>query len=99
MKAADILALAARLVIGDRQKSHGDKYKNHHNIATLWNAYLLVRRDPTSQLSPGDVATMMGLLKIARGELGDPNPDNPVDGAAYLAIRGELDSYDPAADT
>lgn len=99
MNAADILAVAAQLVTGDRQRSHGDKYRNHHNIATLWNAYLLIRRDPTAQLSPGDVATMMSLLKIARNELGEPNPDNPVDGAAYQAIRGELDSYEPASDS
>lgn len=92
MKAGDILALAAELVTGDRQKSHGDKLRNHQNIATLWNAYFQIRRDTNAPLTPGDVATMMALLKIARGELGEPNPDNPVDGAAYLAIRGELDA-------
>ena len=92
VKASDILLLAAQLVTGDRQKSHGDKFRNHFNIATMWNAYLRIRRNPGSPLTPSDVATMMGLLKIARGELGDVNPDNPVDGAAYIAIRGELDS-------
>ena len=37
-----------------------------------------------------DVAMMMALLKIARTKTGNPNKDDLVDGAAYLAIAGEL---------
>ena len=33
---------------------------------------------------------MMSLLKIARTKTGSPNKDDLIDGAAYLAIAGEL---------
>ena len=36
------------------------------------------------------VAMMMALLKIARTKTGSPNKDDLIDGAAYLAIAGEL---------
>jgi len=92
VKAREICQKAGALVAGDRQNTHGDKRKNHENIATLWNAYLLIRRRDADLLVAEDVATMMALLKIARMELGAFNPDDAVDGAAYLAIRGELDA-------
>lgn len=92
MKAAQFLAKAISLVGGDRQATHGPKERNHDNIAVLWNAYLKIRREPDAELDCSDIATMMALLKIARMELGEFNPDDAVDGAAYLAIRGELDA-------
>lgn len=92
MKADEICRLAAGLVSGERSRTHGDKRCNHQNIATLWNAYLSIRRYSGSPLTASDALTMMALLKIARMELGDFNPDDAVDGSAYLAIRGELDS-------
>lgn len=91
MKADEICRLAAGLVSGERARTHGDKRQNHQNIATLWNGYLAIRREPAAPLSPEDILTMMALLKIARMELGEFNPDDAVDGAAYLAIRGELE--------
>jgi hypothetical protein len=92
MKAADICRRAAELVSGDRARTHGDKRRNHENIAVMWTAYLQIRRDPESRLTPSDVATMMGLVKVARMELGDYNPDDAVDHVGYAAIRGELDA-------
>tara|TARA_R100001594_G_C3999134_1_gene254288 strand:- start:565 stop:849 length:285 start_codon:yes stop_codon:yes gene_type:complete len=67
-----------------RQKQHGDKAKNHANISALWSWYL------KKEVSAYDVAMMMALLKIARTKTGSPNKDDLVDGAAYLAIAGEL---------
>lgn len=92
MKASDICRRAADLVSGERARTHGDKCKNHQNIADMWTAYLSIRRDPAAPLSAADAATMMALVKIARMETGDHNPDDAVDGAGYLGIRGELDA-------
>lgn len=92
MKASDICRQAAELVSGDRARTHGDKRKNHQNIAALWTAYLSIRREPGAPLSASDAATMMALVKIARMETGDHNPDDAVDGAGYIGIRGELDA-------
>jgi len=83
--------MGAALVGGDRAVSHGvDKRRNHHNIAALWNAYLSIRPEASAPLTPEDVSTMMGLLKIARTQYGAFNPDNYVDGSAYFAISGEI---------
>jgi hypothetical protein len=92
MKAADICRRAAELVSGDRAKTHGDKRRNHENIATLWTAYLQIRRDPGAKLTASDAATMMLLVKVARMELGEFNPDDAIDLVGYGAIRGELDA-------
>lgn len=92
MRAHDIAALAATLVSGDRAQKHGDAALNHANIATLWTAYLAIRRAPDKPLSGADVARMMALLKIARTQTGEHNPDDAVDGCGYVAIAGELDN-------
>jgi hypothetical protein len=93
MKATEICAKAAELVGGDRDRTHGNKLKNHQNIADLWNAYLGVRLgldSPTEALSPLDVALMMALLKIARTMSGSHNPDDYVDLAGYGGCAGEI---------
>jgi hypothetical protein len=91
MKAYAICEMARALLKDDREQQHGDKKRNHDNIAALWNAYLKIRRDPAAPLDAGDCATMMALLKIARMELGGYNEDDAIDACGYLAIRGELD--------
>lgn len=90
MRASEILDAAAGLVSGPRNDTHGDKLVNHTNIATLWNAWLSIRREPAEPLKPSDVAKLMVLLKMARDELGAFNLDDFTDGAAYFAIAGEL---------
>lgn len=94
MKADEVLREAAELVAGSRADSHGEKWHNHFNIATLWNAFLQMRRDPSALISPADAAMMMALLKIARTQLGDMNRDDYVDGAAYIALAGEIEEID-----
>ena len=83
-KAEDFLREAMVCTEESRHKTHGDKVANHKNIATLWSWYL--RKEVTAY----DVAMMMSLLKIARTKTGSPNKDDLIDGAAYLAIAGEL---------
>ena len=83
-KAEDFLREAMVCTEESRHKTHGDKVINHGNIAKLWSWYL------NKEVTAYDVAMMMSLLKIARTKSGSPNKDDLVDGAAYLAIAGEL---------
>lgn len=85
-----ILDQAATLVSGDREDTHGDKLINHQKIATLWNAYLTIRKYPDDDLGPHDVALMMALLKVARTQLGDFNIDDYQDLAGYAGCAGEI---------
>ena len=83
-KALDFLRDAGTLVEGDRALEYGDKVINHNNIAKLWSAYL------DQPLTGHEVAVMMCLLKIARTKIGKRTRDTYVDGAAYMAIAGEI---------
>ena len=87
-----VIKSAAELVHGDRANTHGDKRKNHQNIAAAWNFYLSIRRDPAAPLTEVDVAQMMVLLKLSRTQTGAYNPDDYVDMVGYAAIAGELAS-------
>ena len=82
--AAKILADAANLIDGDRDKQHGNRVECHTQIARLWTAFLGVKVDAV------DVACLMVLLKIARTQTGSPNRDCWVDAAGYTALAGEL---------
>ena len=84
MRRQKIIAEATRLVSTDREKSYGNKRKNHLNIAKLWSAYL------DKDVTPHDVAMLMALLKIARTKLGDHTIDNYIDLVGYAAIAGEI---------
>ena len=83
-KAEDFLRESMVCTAESRNKTHGDKVANHINIAALWSWYL------KKEVTAYDVAMMMSLLKIARTKTGSPNKDDLIDGAAYLAIAGEL---------
>jgi hypothetical protein len=97
MKATEICAKASDLTGGDRARTHGDKTKNHHNIATLWNAYLRNAEKLSVEIDAKDVALMMALLKIGRTQAGSYNLDDYVDLAGYAGVAGEIagivDSY------
>ena len=88
MKTTEILETATKLVGGDRQNTHGDKYENHKNIAILWNGYLDGKL--VECLTPENVAIMMALLKVARTKAGAHNEDDYVDAAAYMAIACDV---------
>ena len=88
IKAHELIEQAAKLVAGDRARSHGDKRTNMQNIASLWGAYLGPQL--SSPITPEQVAWMMVLLKVARSSGGTKNPDNAVDAAGYAGIAGEL---------
>jgi hypothetical protein len=90
MDSKDFLDQAAGLVAGPRNACHGPKRENHAKIACLWQAFLETRRERSAPLTPEDAALMLALLKIARTQLGDFNPDDYVDLAGYGSIAGEI---------
>lgn len=90
MSAADIATRAAELVGGDRDRQHGAKQDNFQRIATLWDAWLRIRKEPSAPIGPHDVAIMMALLKAARTQSGAHNPDDAIDHCGYAACAGEL---------
>jgi len=81
--AADMLAEAALIVEGARQR-HGGSERSFGFIAALWSAYT------GHPITPRDVAVMMVLLKIGRAQSGAPIRDHFVDMAGYAALAGEL---------
>ena len=90
MKKEEILNKAIQLVNEKREGTHGNAFKNHSQIADLWSVFLDDKLKVMKEITPGDVAVMMCLLKISRSTMGDFNIDDFVDGAAYMAIAGEM---------
>ena len=90
MNRKEILEKASNLIINDRAKQHGDIVVNHGNIARLWSAYLTNKTRVSIPISEQDVALMLSLFKIGRTQNGNHTDDNYIDGAAYLAIGGEI---------
>ena len=80
---SEILREAEALINGDRQKDYGTPQENFKRIAAGWSEILGVDVDAEQ------VALCMAWLKIARLAHG-PHRDSYIDGAAYLALAGEL---------
>lgn len=90
MKAHEIAAKAAELVGGDRDRQHGSKLDNFERIASMWNAYLSIRREPGAPLDAVDVGHMMVAMKLARTQSGAVNVDDWLDMAGYASCAGEV---------
>lgn len=80
----EILDEANRLTHGDRDKNYGTPYVNHKRIADIWSVILGI------EVTPSQVALCMAGVKIARLVETPDHIDSFVDGAAYIAIAGEL---------
>lgn len=78
-----ILREADLLINGDRQDTYGPPSENFKRIADGWAVIL------GQDVTPEQVALCMAWLKIARLRVG-PHRDSYVDGAAYMALAGEL---------
>lgn len=87
MKRAEILEAAQKCVCGQREQDYGKPEDNFQAIANLWNAYLSLS---DTRIDAGDVAMMMGLMKIARIRTGTATEDSYVDLAGYAACVGEI---------
>lgn len=90
MNTTEILETSKNLVSNDRNDKHGDKVDNHENIARLWSGFIQNKTKLNINILPEDVANMMALLKIARTQAGQHNPDDYVDACGYSAIAGEI---------
>jgi hypothetical protein len=82
MNAADYLN-EARAIIQDRGIDYGHPSDSMQRTARLWSAYLEM------PIEDYQVAICMALVKVARS-MESGKVDNIVDGAAYLAISGQL---------
>ena len=94
-RAEKLLAEAAVLIAGDRQKDYGPPSENFALVSRLWNLWLHARgRAATSPvtflLTAADVAAMMMLLKIARLARTPDHHDSMTDIAAYAALMKEV---------
>ena len=83
MKREEILQQAIDLTMGDRNEQNGDPLENHQRIAKIWSVIL------HQEIEPYQVALCMAGLKLARLAY-NPLDDSFIDGAAYLAIAGEI---------
>jgi hypothetical protein len=79
-----ILQQAIELTHGDRNKNYGTPLVNHQRIAAIWSVILGV------EVTPSQVALCMVGVKIARLVETPDHLDSFIDGAAYLAIAGEI---------
>ena len=84
MDRKEILEEATRLIYNDRQTDYGTPQENHDRIAKLWSVVLGIT------VEPWQVALCMNQVKVARLVQSPDKLDGWIDGAAYMAIGGEL---------
>lgn len=84
MKRKEILEEASYLIYQDRQKEYGTPQVNFDRIAKLWSVVLGI------EVTRDQVALCMNQVKVARLIQSPTKIDGWVDGAAYMAIGGEL---------
>lgn len=84
MNREQLLDQAKEIVTKHRQSQYGTPEDNFGTIALMWGAYL------GRELSKGDVAYLMILLKIARGKHKQEFADNWLDVAGYAACGAEV---------
>jgi hypothetical protein len=83
MNREEILQTAIDLTMNDRNEQNGDPLENHQRIAKIWEVILGI------EVEPYQVALCMAGMKLAR-LAHNPLDDSFIDGAAYLAIAGEI---------
>lgn len=81
---ANILDTAKMLTCGDRDASYGSPLKNHRDIAAGWTVIL------GTEVRADQVALCMSWVKTCRAKVSPGRRDHYDDGAAYMAIAGEL---------
>lgn len=83
-----VLSSANNLIHGEREQQYGKPEENFKRIADLWKAYF-GGKGVSVDVTPGDVAYMMVLLKMARAIQGG-TMDTSIDMAGYVALAAEL---------
>lgn len=89
----DILSMAEKICIGDREEQYGKPENNFQTIADMWCAYLSRTNNAPVFVSARDVATMMILFKASRIASGQKVMDNWVDICGYAACGGEIQDF------
>lgn len=82
----EILEEAASLINGQRNNDYGDPLDDFSTTAAFWQTYLSRRTTANKgvfEITPHDVAVMMGLLKIARISWSPEKRDHWTDLAGY----------------
>lgn len=82
VNAGDFLT-EAKAIIQDRGMDYGHPSDNMARTAALWSSYLEM------PITDYQVANCMALVKLARS-MESGKVDNYIDGAAYMAIAGQL---------
>jgi hypothetical protein len=78
-----VLDEARNAVLGTRQDAHGNPEDTFDLIAKYWAVHL------DTVITPGDVAIMMTLLKLARLRGNPDHMDSAVDAVGYMACFAE----------
>jgi hypothetical protein len=85
MKYTEILQSATDIIQDRGLNDYGHPQDNMQHAAMLISAYLQM------PVMDYQVCAILALVKIARASTGNPDKaDNYIDGAAYLALMGEL---------
>lgn len=87
---AEVLREAERLITGDRNAHYGEPMDNFRNIAAFWNTFLKYKLKDGEEITAGDTAALMILVKVAR-EIAGSKEDNKIDIAGYAACWAEVD--------
>lgn len=85
-----ILKTAGELIDGERARDYGDATEMHRRIAVGWSEILGVN------VKAHEVALCMVWLKMSRLIETPNHGDSYVDGVAYMALAGEIQSKDSA---
>lgn len=85
-----VLQEAEKAINGDRDQEYGAPAVNFTNIASFWSTYLAGRLKDTEEITPGDVAAMNVLQKVARSMNTPAKFDHWVDTAGYAALAAEI---------
>jgi hypothetical protein len=93
------LDAAKAAVCGDRELNYGTPEDNFYRIATLWNAWFQVRKEPYEvRLAPWEVAIMMDLMKSARLANNPEYQDSWIDKAGYASCGADITGKDASYD-
>ena len=90
----DILGMAEKICMGDREEQYGKPENNFQTIADMWSAYLSRTNNAALYVSAHDVATMMILFKVSRIASGQKVMDNWIDICGYAACGGEIQDFE-----
>lgn len=88
---AEVLREAEKLITGDRNAAYGSPTQNFQDTARIWTVQLGHKLKEGAVIDPGEVASLMIGLKLARIKA-SPKLDNWMDIAGYAGCGAEADT-------